>query len=524
VIVEQREAVVVGSGLAGMTAALGLGSLNTLVISKTESPFGGSTPWAQGGIAFPRDEHDAPVHVRDTLISGAGHAEAGAVEFMISRASAARQWLEGQGIAFDRDEAGNYQFGQEGAHSRRRILHVGADATGSGVAKVLANRLLSAPWVTFRPKTLALRLLPGALLTFEEGRGLVLVVSPRIVLAGGGLGQLFEATTAPVEGTGDTIALALEAGLSVSDLEMVQFHPTALAKRRPGAPSFSLLSEALRGEGATLVTTDGSKAATPKPLETGHPSGSLGPRDVLSRAIFYRQSQGCPVWLDARGVSDSARRFPNVTRLCAEVDLDLAHDLLPVVPAVHYTMGGVVTNHGGRTSYPGVWAVGETARTGVHGANRLASNSLLECVVFGLAAAGDLQTSDYLANTAEPERTEHLSSGWAASRQPQVSLASALRASLGPLMSRAAGPVRTADGLQKGLDRLAVYQGQWDKGCSGGLELSDLTFNQARTILEARNLLTLGSAVLTQALHRTQSLGAHFRGDDRARTQPENRA
>jgi L-aspartate oxidase len=513
VILEQHEAVVVGSGLAGMTAALSLGPLETLVLSKTDGVVGGSTPWAQGGVAFPRDEADVPIHIHDTLVSGAGHADPEAVSFLINRAPEARAWLESQGVVFDRDASGEYQYGQEGAHSSRRILHVEADATGAGLARTLAARLVSTPRVTFRPRTVVVRLLPGGLLTFEEKRGLVLVLSPRIFLAGGGLGQLFSATTAPAEGTGDTIALALEAGAPVTDLEMVQFHPTVLATRRQGAPSLSLLSEALRGEGALLVTAESIEGSTLFPLDTGHPLGSLGPRDVLSRAIFRRQANGFPVWLDARKIPDSKRHFPNVTQLCSEVGLDLCRDLLPVVPAVHYTMGGVVTDLSGRTGLPGVWAAGENARSGVHGANRLASNSLLECVVFGRSAAKNALAASELPVSSE-SRSNARALQETLRRLPPVQLALALRPQIAALMSRAAGPVRRAEGLEEGLAGLAVFQNQWDIAALEGAPLGELTFTETRAILETRNLLTLGPAVLTQALHRTKSLGAHFRGDE----------
>jgi L-aspartate oxidase len=512
VITEHRQAVVVGSGLAGLTAALSLAPLDTLVVTKTALPVGGSTPWAQGGVAFPRDAEDAPVHVQDTLVSGAGHTDLPAAQFLIDRAPAAREWVEAQGIAFDRTPSGEYHYGREGAHSARRILHVGADGTGAGLARALATRLGASPHVTVRVETLAVRLVPGGLLTLEADRGLVLVLSPRVILAGGGLGQLFSATTAPAEATGDAIALALEAGAAAADLEMVQYHPTALGVRPPGAPNLSLLTEALRGEGAVLVTAETAAATEVRPLDTGHPLGSLGPRDVLSRAIFHRQAAGFPVWLDARTVSDTPRRFPTVTRLCSEVGLDPAQDLLTVVTAVHYTMGGVTTDLDGKTSLPGVWAAGETARTGVHGANRLASNSLLECVVFGRAAAASALAAPEGASPAGTPAGD-LALGWAGWRLPSPAFAAALRPRIQALMSQAAGPVRDAAGLEEGLGALGVLQDQWDKAASGGRPLGQLPFADARTILETRSLLVLGPAVLRAALARTSSLGAHHRSD-----------
>jgi L-aspartate oxidase len=510
VIVEHHEAVVVGTGLAGLTTALSLAPLKTLVVTKTTGSQSGSTPWAQGGVAFPRNDEDIPVHIQDTLVSGAGHTDPAAADFLIHRAPGARSWLEAEGVVFDNDDQGRYYYGREGAHSARRILHVGADGTGAGLSAALNAALAQAPHVTLRTETMAVKLVPGGLLLFEKARGLVLVLSPRIVLAGGGLGQLFDATTAPAEATGDTIALALDAGIAVTDLEMVQFHPTALGRRKDGSPNLSLLTEALRGEGALLVTADDEAGANLRPLDTGHPLGSLGPRDVLSRAIFFRRSEGFPVWLDARSVAHTDTKFPTVTRLCADVGLDPARDLLPVVPVVHYTMGGVATDLHGRTGRPGVWAAGETARTGVHGANRLASNSLLECVVFGRAAAADAKTAPAAPT---PSTGEDLARGWAGWRLPSAAWARSLHPQIQAVVSKAAGPVRTADGLNVGLESLALFHDLWDKAASGGRPLGELTFDEVRTILEVRHLLLLGPEVLTQALARKTSLGAHYRGD-----------
>ncbi len=502
-VVERWPTVIVGSGLAGMTAALSLAPLRTLILTKTSGE-GGSTPWAQGGVAFPRDTSDVPSHVHDTLVSGAGHTDPAAAEFLVGSALEARSWLEHEGVVFDHDTEGGYVYGREGAHSERRILHVGADATGFGLAQALAKRVHTSEHVTLRSQSFVVQLFEGGLLVLEAVRGLVIILSPRIILAAGGMGQLFDAATAPAEGTGDAIALALKAGIPVADLEMMQFHPTVLAVRQPGAPSLSLLSEALRGDGAVLVTADGKGGVIP--LDTGHPLGSLGPRDVLSRAIFRRELAGYAVWLDARAVPSVHEHFPTVTRLCADAGLDPVRDLLPVVPAAHYTMGGVVTDLRGRSGRNGVWAAGEAARTGVHGANRLASNSLLECVVFGRAAADDA------LNHPGPDLEPPLFDA-ALGPLPEAVEAASIKARIQSVMNQSAGPVRDAVGMNAGLEQLSLLQDRWERGSA---VRSGLTFGDTRMILETGNLLRLGREVLRQALARTASLGAHFRSDSTA--------
>lgn len=505
-------AVVIGSGLAGLSAALEFAPVETLLITKTPTLSGGSTPWAQGGIAIPRDAEDIPFHKQDTRVSGAFFGDGPAIDQLIDQAPVARDWLESQGIAFDHDANGNYVYGREGAHSARRILHVGADGTGAGLANGLIRTVESRSHITVWTETLAVQVVSGAVLVHHPRQGLVLVESPRIILAGGGLGQLFPATTAPIEATGDTIALAALAGARCVDLEMVQYHPTALAKRPVGSAALSLLTEALRGEGAQLVTATDASGTNLSPLDTGHPLGSLGPRDVLSRAIYYRQTAGFPVWLDARMIPDVRNHFPTVTRLCADVGLDVERDLLPVVPAVHYTMGGVAVDLKGRTSLPGIWAAGETARSGVHGGNRLASNSLLECVVWGRCAAASARETT-MGPQLSPVKANALQVGWENLRFPRLDRVSSFVPKIQDLMGRCAGPVRDGATMSEGLETLVVLQSVWDKATSGGPRLSELDGPSLRQMLEIRSRLVLAPMVLTQALERRVSLGAHYRSD-----------
>jgi len=504
-IIEHRDAVVVGSGLAGLTAALELAPLDTLVITKADHLVSGSTPWAQGGLAVPRDASDVPLHIADTLSSGAGYCDPGAVAHLIEHAGEARDWLESQGVVFDRDANGDYQRGQEGAHSARRILHVGADASGRGLATALAQTVSNQKQITLRTQTMALQLTAGGILLWENQRGLVLVQTPRVLLTAGGYGQLYSATTAPEGSTGDAMALALRFGLELRDLEMVQFHPTALAARSSNSFRVSLLTEALRGEGARIVTTFDPGSKQTKELDCD----PLSSRDILSRAVYRRIHDGFQVYLDARHLSHVAQHFPTALALCQEVGLHPQYDLLPIRPAVHYTMGGIPVDLNGRTEKAGLWAAGEASRSGVHGANRLASNSLLECVVWGRSAGKDARSNPGPAGVFQPSETANFDE-WQ-QPVPGVGQAASLRSSLQAVVDRAAGPLRDGATLQAGLEEQSRLQRSWEKASSERLE--NLTFFEGRTILETRHLFALAQPLLHQALARKESLGAHFRID-----------
>ncbi|NNM66404.1 MAG: FAD-binding protein, partial [Spirochaetales bacterium] len=301
---ETWETVVVGTGLAGLVTALSLAPRKTLLVTKSEGLRSGSTPWAQGGVAFPVDSDDIPVHIQDTYLSGDRWGDLAAIQFMIEKALPALTWLEEQGFVFDRGADGEYLRGQEGAHSRRRILHAEGDSTGAALFEFFQKKILTAPHVTLRTSTCAVdAALDGGVtgLRLWDKDGPFLVKTSQVILATGGYGQVFAKTTAPEESTGDGTALALRARADLRDAEMIQFHPTGLGG--VVAHQIPLLTEALRGDGALLVTSDDPGSANGlKPLAIPHPLGALGPRDLVARTVYERLKSGYPVWLDARQV------------------------------------------------------------------------------------------------------------------------------------------------------------------------------------------------------------------------------
>ncbi|MDQ4213981.1 L-aspartate oxidase [Microbacterium sp. ASV81] len=383
---------VIGGGIAGLTAALHAHEAGHRVELVVKDALGdGATGLAQGGIAGVYGAGDSPAaHAEDTLAAGAGLSDPSAVDVLVGDTPSRIAELVARGVPFDRDPEGRLLRGLEAAHSAARIAHAGGDATGAAISRALSVAVRDAG-IPVRAHTALVDLLVEA----GAVRGARLLAAGRIedvradavILATGGAGQLFRYTTAPAVCTGDGIAAALRAGAAVADLEFVQFHPTILAA--PG-PSF-LISEAVRGEDATLIDDDGRRFAFDV-----HRDGELAPRDVVARAIVRRaQEQGGPVRLDATALDADflARRFPTIDRVTRERGFDWAREPIPVTPAAHYLMGGVVTDSDGRTTLPGLFAVGEVARTGVHGANRLASNSLLEGAVFGARAAAAIGTA-----------------------------------------------------------------------------------------------------------------------------------
>ena len=382
---QQADVVVIGTGVAGLAAALAAhrAGRRVVVLSKARRRFGvTATHYAQGGIAvvLPDTDDSVEAHVADTLAAGAGLCDVDAVTSIVADGYQAVVELVSEGARFDEASVGGWALSREGGHTRRRIVHAGGDATGAEVQRALDH---AATTLAIRSNHAALRLLrdgdavTGVLVANPEGVGIVHAAS--VILATGGLGHLYGATTNPDGSTGDGIALALWAGVAVSDIEFIQFHPTMLFNGHRGGRR-PLVTEAIRGEGAILVDSQGNSV-----IAGVHPMGDLAPRDVVAAAVDARlRATGDPcVYLDARSIVDFEDRFPTVAAACRKVGVDPVREPIPVVPGAHYSCGGVVTDVHGQTELPGLFAAGEVARTGMHGANRLASNSLLEGLVVG---------------------------------------------------------------------------------------------------------------------------------------------
>jgi len=473
--------VVVGSGLAGMFTALRVAAERDVLLV-TKGVLGeGSTSWAQGGIAAavgPGDTVEA--HAADTLAAGAGLSNAMAARIVCADAPATVTDLAALGVRFDRSR-GDLALAREGAHSLPRVVHAGGDATGRHVAEALAARVRGHDRITVLEGTRV-----DDLITTDAGvTGVVIaggqvVPAGGVVLATGGSGHLFARTTNPPGATADGPALARRAGAALADMEMVQFHPTALAV---GPNPLALVSEAVRGAGGMLYDCAG------EPVMAGvHPMGDLGPRDIVARAVFRRARETGRDVIMSLAHLDPARvhaRFPAVAALCARNGIDLARDPVPVTPAAHYFMGGVLTDLDGRTTVPGLWAVGECASTGLHGANRLASNGLLEAAALGRRAAADVAGG--AGDGAPGPRVDPIP------RRRGTEDGTAVRAAVARIMWDGCGLERDGDGLARALDALDALPVPADT--------------------EALGMLEVASLMVRAALEREESRGAHFRTD-----------
>ena len=484
---------VIGAGIAGLSAAIRLSREGSVLVVTKEELAESNTAYAQGGIAVAiGGEEDVALHYQDTLAAGDGLVNPEAAHVLVEQGPQRVEELLAWGTDFDR-ENGKLMLTREGAHSRSRILHANGDATGKEIAVSLLRHVRTIPNIRLLEWTTGIDLLTdngritGATLLDDEG-GILSVYARATLLASGGAGQVYSDTTNPAVATGDGIAMAYRAGAAVSDMEFYQFHPTAFSQ--PGAPRF-LLSEALRGEGAYLVNAKGERF-----MQRYHPLLELAPRDVVARAIT-REGMDGPVYLDMRhATKDLHERFPGISSFLTRYRLELNRDLIPVRPAAHYLMGGILTDVHGRTALLGLYAAGEAACTGVHGANRLASNSLLEGLVFGALAADAMiadayQQPDIMAPISPPPPAETTTPDADTERWIE---------DLRNNMWLYAGLLRDAEGLEAMQRNLATLAATIPRGLS-------------RRAIEARNLHAVASIIVASALARHESRGAHYRND-----------
>ena len=501
------DVLIVGSGLAGLSAALHLAPTHRVAVLTKRALNDGSSAWAQGGIAAvlaAGDSFDA--HVEDTLVAGAGLCDPEATRFVVEHAPEAIGWLRELGVPFS-EEGGDLHLTREGGHSQRRIVHV-TDATGAAVQQVLIERVRRTPNITLFEHHTLVDLVTGTKLGLQDPACVGLYAlddatdevlafrAPHTILATGGAGKVYLYTTNPDTATGDGIAAAWRAGCRVSNMEFIQFHPTCLY--HPHAKSF-LISEAVRGEGGLLKLPDGTRFM-PKHDERAE----LAPRDVVARAIdFEMKKHGLDcVYLDIshQPAAFLKEHFPNILARCAELGIDITREPIPVVPAAHYTCGGVLSDLAGHTDVPGLYAIGETACTGLHGANRLASNSLVECMVFARAAASAIAGAPVHDSADLP--------AWDESRVTDADEAVVISHNWDELrrfMWDYVGIVRTNKRLERASHRIALLQAE--------IQEFYANFHVTRDLLELRNLVQVAELIVRSAQARHESRGLHFSRD-----------
>jgi L-aspartate oxidase len=503
--------VIVGAGLAGLTVALHVAQRQPVIVLAKRGIEEGATAWAQGGIVGVLGEDDSiESHVRDTQDAGAGLVDEHTARFIAEHSAAAVEWLVQSGVPFSPDPKGplGLHLTREGGHAVRRIAHA-ADATGKAIHDALLERVRRHPGIELRERWMAVDLITSRHLKRDEAphcygvyaldidqQRVETLPAAAVVMATGGVGKVYRYTSNPDTATGDGIAMAWRAGCRVGNMEFIQFHPTCLY--HPQERSF-LITEALRGEGAFLRLPDGTRfmAAHDERLE-------LAPRDIVARAIdFEMKKHGVDyVLLDATHLGEAflKEHFPTIHARCMRLGIDIAHQPIPVVPAAHYTCGGIVTDLHGRTDLPGLYAVGETTYTGLHGANRLASNSLLECVVLGRTCASDIVARESASLPALPAWDE----SQVENADEQVVIAHNWD-ELRLLMWNYVGIVRTTKRLERALHRIKLLKSEIDDYYAN--------FRVSRDLLELRNLVDCAELIVRSALMRHESRGLHYSRD-----------
>lgn len=514
-------AVIIGGGIAGLYAALKIAQKHKLpdgLLLITKAKLGESNSrYAQGGIVAVLEDNkkdSTSLHISDTLKAGAGLSDFNVTKFISENSDAVIKDLLTLGVEFDKNEENNFYLTLEAAHSVNRILHSGGDATGRGIEKALTKKVLENKDIEVYEQTLAVELLTNS---DSECKGLVafnhltqeyeVIYSSTIILASGGLGQLYKYTTNPTVATGDGIALAYNAGAIIQDMEFIQFHPTALALDID--ENRFLISEAVRGEGAKLIDADGNQF-----MHKYHEKKELAPRDVVTRAIFNEmQAQNLEnVYLDSTHLEKSMlqNRFPNITRICEENGIDISKDLIPVSPAAHYSMGGIKTNIEGRTSIRGLYAIGEVASTGLHGANRLASNSLLECVVCAYELANYLDSDNLIPPEKIDEAVKKTIDKYAQDIECPEFNPIKIKNQLQEIMWDYVGILRDEKSLSNANESLKKLKEENKCGNKGFWKCS------TKEEYELKNMLTVAQLIINSALKRRESRGAHFRKDYQA--------
>jgi L-aspartate oxidase len=501
------DVLILGSGLAGQSMALRLADYCRVALVTKRSIEDSATAWAQGGIAAVLDDTDSiEAHIKDTFTAGAGLCDPVATRFVVEHGREAIDWLIEQGVPFTRGESG-YHLTREGGHSHRRVIHV-ADATGAAVQQTLNEKVRAHRNITVLEHHIVVDLITGAKLGRKANRcwgayvldleldRVITIAAANTIIATGGAGKVYLYTTNPDTATGDGIAMAWRAGCRVANMEFIQFHPTCLY--HPHAKSF-LITEAMRGEGGLLRLPDGTRF-----MPQHDERAELAPRDVVARAIdFEMKKHGLDcVFLDMthKGEGFLRTHFPNIHARCRELGIDIAHQPIPVVPAAHYTCGGIVVDLDARTDVPGLYALGEAACTGLHGANRLASNSLLECVVFSAAAAADILRQKPVKLPRMPR--------WDESRVSDADEEIVLSHNWDELrrfMWDYVGIVRTSKRLERALHRIRLLEREIDEYYAN--------FRVSNDLIELRNLVLTAHLIVRSAQKRKESRGLHFSRD-----------